>query len=262
MLPRIALYSPSVGKKDHGSGCTPPTCALLAERQKYRPLLISGQAKIADGATYDHIILPVDHAREDAHHFQRFGRFAKLIRGLHRVCTSIRSLGYLRRYLKRNPDIKLLHYFEYEQLALSWCALVHGRLAQRFCITVYQADYDSRLTSLKGVYMRISRRFFERVLRRAAAIIVYGEFTRERLLSQMRSLSPDKVFAIRLHPSASSKCVEKSEARAKLRIPPDVPVVLIFGLLRRNKNISLISRVPISPLSNFGTLKTLKIVPI
>lgn len=101
----------------------------------------------------------------------------------------------------------------------------------------------------KKIYKVVQREVFRRTLgREIRAISILGEWHRERLQRQLRL--PDD-FVVAVIPDGGGDAnnpVDRGAARGKLGIAQDGPVLLFFGMLRRDKGIeSLIdaaSRVP------------------
>jgi glycosyltransferase involved in cell wall biosynthesis len=101
----------------------------------------------------------------------------------------------------------------------------------------------------KKIYKALQREVFRRTLgREFRAISILGEWHRERLKRQLRL--PDD-FTVAVIPDGGGDAdhpVERGDARQKLSISHDGPLLLFFGMLRRDKGIEdlikAVSRVP------------------
>jgi glycosyltransferase involved in cell wall biosynthesis len=64
----------------------------------------------------------------------------------------------------------------------------------------------------------------------------------EKVMKDLRTFEPDKPAKQVLHPLYDNfgDPVPKSEARAKLDLPPDQPIVLFFGFIRKYKGLDLL----------------------
>jgi len=101
----------------------------------------------------------------------------------------------------------------------------------------------------KKVYKVFQREVFRRTLgHEIRAISILGEWHRDRLKQQLR---PPDDFTIAVIPDGGGDAgtpIGRSEARDKLGIPYSGPILLFFGMLRRDKGIAglidAVSRVP------------------
>jgi len=240
----VALYSPNVGTKSHATSCTVPACLLLAKRGLFKPVLVTGSSFSPPEAlkNYELVPLDVDFSNDDASRFLRFGRLGKPLRGVSWVIRSWRHLRRLADFLNSRSDIDLVHFFDYEYLTLSRFIRQKRTKNMKVVVTVYQSNFANREVSWRSFYKRMIYSNFRAALLRAHGIIVYGDFIKERLISEMKfsEEASRKIFVARYHSGNSEPTMDKTSARQKLGIPESQKVVLVFGVLREDKRIDLI----------------------
>src|SRR3972149_1199342 len=138
----VALYSPNVGTKSHATGCTIPAAHLLAQRGRFRPVVVGGSSPIlgTHAQEYELVSLPVDFSYEEGDRFLGLGPLSTPLWGVTRVIQSWRHIRRFAEFLTTRPDISLVHFFEYEYLTLSRFIQKATR-DQRSVVTVYLSDF-------------------------------------------------------------------------------------------------------------------------
>jgi glycosyltransferase involved in cell wall biosynthesis len=154
--------------------------------------------------------------------------------------------------LCKSQHFDAMYFTDVEFLMASMVVRRHRDIVPPAVIEVSAANftYDTYPGSWpKKMYKALQREVFRRTLgREFRAISILGEWHRERLKRQLRL--PDD-FTVAVIPDGGGDAdhpVERGDARQKLSIAHDGPLLLFFGMLRRDKGIEdlieAVSRVP------------------
>ena len=143
--------------------------------------------------------------------------------------------------LCRSGDFDLVYIMDAEFLLASLLLKWHGGRIPPVAMYVSAANFSFRDypgSVLKKLYKVFQREIFKRTLgREIRAISVLGEWHKERLRSQLELPSH---FPIVVIPDAGGEpplLLSRTEARQRLGIEYGGPVLLFFGMLRKDKGI-------------------------
>jgi glycosyltransferase involved in cell wall biosynthesis len=132
----------------------------------------------------------------------------------------------------------------------------YARSAPPVVIQVSAANfsfYHYRGSRLKKTYKVLQREIFRTVLgRQIKALSVLGEWHRERLTEQLRLTSSCPAVVTGDGGSEPPVVISRAQARRRLGIDFQGPILLFFGMLRRDKGIETlleaVQRLPAAPL--------------
>jgi len=230
----VVIYSPYLGTRSHAESYTWPACDVLAQRGRFKPIVVScGAPSGTRKAGYEIVTFPLDYSTQDADRYLRFGPLAVPLRGISRVIMGWAALRQLRRFLTARPSVDLVHFLDYEYLTLSRFINASPSGDPKLIVTVHQSDYSRQEKSWRSVYKRMVKARFREALSRCSGIIVHGDFIKDRLVSELQPTAP--IYVAQYPQGNLETRIDKAEARRRLGIPEHEKVSLVFGLLRVDK---------------------------
>jgi glycosyltransferase involved in cell wall biosynthesis len=178
------------------------------------------------------------------------------VKGLRYGAATVRMLADL-----RGRDFDVVHWQHFNVLPPleTATAAALGRLRRRLVTTVHDIDAWGAVKAGSPAWMR-------RTYHAAARLIVHHEANRP-LLADRFGIDPDRIRVV-AHGSYDAFAlapVDRAEARRRLGVPADAPLVLFFGEIRAEKNldgllramVDLRRRVPGARLLAAGKLRRL-----
>ncbi|MDA1192668.1 MAG: glycosyltransferase family 4 protein [Candidatus Poribacteria bacterium] len=151
-----------------------------------------------------------------------------------------------------------IQFFNCEPLTLMTFMQQHeAARALPLAITIHNADFDPgfyRSNPIKGWYKSRQRRAYEWIMRNGGRFAnVHGESHKARNSEHCR-IAPQKVVITPYGADVATDAVSKHEARAKLNLPAELPLILSFGMVRPEKGLDDLLAVLPDVKSTFGLM--------
>lgn len=217
----------------------------IAQRLRYNGIdvhaVVPSGAALVDGVT----TIPVDTgiAPTDAARFRKFGHAAPLARGIVRLRSSRvflqRAVALAAQMSAASGRPAIIHLLDYEYLTASAVLRQIGRTqGLESVVTVHPSNFVQRGWGLGAIYKRAILSPFRSALKSVRAVVCHGPWIRDRLIEQL-NLAPGCVHALDYPSEGRDARVPKAQARDALGLRGDLPVVLWFGMIRKNKRLDL-----------------------
>jgi glycosyltransferase involved in cell wall biosynthesis len=227
---------------------TQELCSRLSAHGIFRPTLICPEGYVSAlagrGPGYEVIeVGGIDFSRSEASRFNRYGRLAPVMRGFANKHAFGRFYEGVHAILRARDDMQVLHLMDYDYLVLArFMNRIRSEKGRaKVAVTVHTADFQPRGYSVAETYKRLVRRSFRNVLMNSAAVITHSAWIGDALRGQLHipdSLTGRFVTAPYGAEGRDGR-IDQKQARQRLGIPPDAPVALWFGMLRKDKRPDL-----------------------
>ena len=244
----VFMVTGATGLKGHGMRYAQELCSRLSAHGIFRPTLVcpEGYVRALAGREPGYEVIEIkniDFSRSEASRFKRYGLLAPVLRGFANKHFFGRFYRSAYSILRARGDVQILHLMDYDYLVLArfMKKFQSEKRSAKVAVTVHTADFQPRGYSVAETYKRIVRRSFRNVLMNSSAVITHSAWIADSLLRQLRL--PESLagrFLTAQYGAEERDCrINQKEARQKLGIPPDAPVALWFGMLRKDKRPDL-----------------------